>query len=86
MAGEIFHPLRWTSRQALNCSKMLPRAGTSGRGRCECRRAWRMNRPARAQVKATVGANAPSRLGLEALLDFKIEVTLEGERLSAAEI
>jgi len=37
-------------------------------------------------VKATVGGNAPSQLGTDALLDFRIEVTLDGESLSAAEI
>jgi non-specific serine/threonine protein kinase len=47
---------------------------------------WRMNRPARPQVKATVGGSAPSQLGLDALLDFRMEVTLDGETLSAAEI
>ena len=45
-----------------------------------------MNRPARPQVKATVGGNAPSQLGLDALLDFRMEVTLDGETLTAAEI
>ena len=43
---------------------------------------WRMNRPARPQVKATVGGKAPSQLGLDALLDFQMEVTLDGETLS----
>jgi non-specific serine/threonine protein kinase len=47
---------------------------------------WRMNHPARPQVKATVGGNAPSQLGMDALLDFRMEVTLEGESLSKAEI
>ncbi|MFK4537981.1 SNF2 family DNA or RNA helicase [Bradyrhizobium ottawaense] len=45
-----------------------------------------MNHPARPQVKATVGGNAPSQLGMDALLDFRMEVTLEGESLSKAEI
>jgi non-specific serine/threonine protein kinase len=45
-----------------------------------------MNRPARPQVKATVGSKAPSHVGLESLLDFQMEVTLDGESLSAAEI
>src|ERR1700682_6777927 len=47
---------------------------------------WRMNRPARPQVKATVGGRPPSTLGIDALLDFRMEVTLDGEKLSAAEI
>ena len=48
--------------------------------------AWRANRPSRPQVTATVGGKVPSGLGAEALLDFRMEVTLEGERLSPAEI
>jgi non-specific serine/threonine protein kinase len=47
---------------------------------------WRMNRPARPQVKATVGGNAPAQLGLDALLDFRMEVALDGEMLTQAEI
>ena len=45
-----------------------------------------MNRPARPQVTATVGGKAPSQLGIDALLDFQMEVTLDGETLTAAEI
>jgi hypothetical protein len=43
-------------------------------------------RPARPLIRASVGAQSPSLLGLDALLDFSVEVTLEGEQLSAAEI
>jgi len=84
-AGEIFHPLRWTPLQALQFLKDAPaleRAGVVLRMPAT----WRMNRPARPQVKATVGSKAPSHLGLDALLDFHMEVTLDGESLSAAEI
>jgi hypothetical protein len=42
---------------------------------------WRMNRPARHQVKTTVGGRVPSKLGLDALLDFEMQVTLDGETL-----
>jgi non-specific serine/threonine protein kinase len=37
-------------------------------------------------VSATVGAATPLRLGHDALLDFQMDVTLEGEPLSAGEI
>ena len=40
---------------------------------------WRANRPARPKVTATVGGRAPSGLGTNALLDFNLEVTLDGE-------
>ena len=47
---------------------------------------WRANRPPRPQVSAQIGGKAPAGLGQEALLDFQMEVTLDGERLTAAEI
>ena len=84
-ASEIYHPLRWRAQQALQLLKdahLLEAAGVVVRMPA----AWRMSRPARPQVKATVGGSAPARFGLDALLDFRIEVTLDGETLSAAEI
>ena len=48
--------------------------------------AWRANRPPRPQVSAQIGGKPPMGLGLKALLDFQMEVTLDGERLTAAEI
>ena len=84
-AGEIFHPLRWSPQQALQFLKDVPALESAGLV-VRMPASWRMNRPARPQVKATVGGNAPSQLGLDALLDFRMEVTLDGERLSPAEI
>ena len=84
-AGEIFHPLRWTladAHQFLTDIAKLEAAGIIVR----TPRTWRAGRPVRPQVKASVGARAPSMLGQDALLDFHIEMTLDGERLSAAEI
>ena len=37
-------------------------------------------------MRATVGGKAPSGLGSDALLDFRMEVTLDGEMLTRAEI
>jgi non-specific serine/threonine protein kinase len=84
-AGEIFHPLRWSPQQALQFLKDVPAVEKAGVV-VRMPASWRMNRPARPQVKATVGGNAPSKLGADALLDFRMEVTLDGECLSAAEI
>ena len=84
-AGEIFHPLRWSPQQALRFLKDVPALESAGVV-VRMPASWRMNRPARPQVKATVGGKAPSQLGLDALLDFQMEVTLDGETLTAAEI
>jgi len=84
-AGEIFHPLRWSPQQALQFLKDVPaleNAGVAVRMPAN----WRMNRPARPQVRATVGGRVPSQVGMDALLDFQMDVTLDGEKLSAAEI
>ena len=84
-AGEIYHPLRWSPQQALQFLKDVPALESAGVA-VRMPVSWRMNRPARPQVKAMVGGNAPAQLGLDALLDFRMDVTLDGERLSAAEI
>jgi len=84
-AGEIFHPLRWSPQQALQFLKDAPALEGAGVV-VRMPASWRMNRPARPQVKATVGGKAPAQLGLDALLDFRMEVTLDGEKLTRAEI
>jgi len=40
----------------------------------------------RGELTATVGAKAPSSLGTDALLDFRMEVTLDGQKLTQAEV
>jgi SNF2 Helicase protein len=82
-AGEIFHPLRWSPQQALRFLKDVPALESAGVV-VRMPASWHMHRPARPQVKATIGDNAPSRLGLDALLNLRMEVTLDGESLSAA--
>ena len=84
-AGEIFHPLRWRPQQAVQFLRDVPALEGAGVV-VRMPASWRMNRPARPQVKATVGGKAPSQLGMDALLDFQMEVTLDGESLSPAEV
>jgi hypothetical protein len=84
-SGEIYHPLRWSADEAfqlLNDIPALEAAGVIVRvpGR------WRRGRPARPKVTAKVGEKPPGDVGVEAMLDFRVEVTLDGETLSEAEI
>ena len=84
-AGELYHPLRWTPREASRLLASVPdleRAGVVVR----MPPSWRANRPPRPQVTGTVGARKPSALGLEGVLDFRMDVTLDGETLNAKEI
>lgn len=83
--GEIFHPIRWSPSEAarfLNSVPDLERAGVIVRMPAN----WRGGRPSRPNVVATVGTTSPSGAGLDALLDFQMDVMLEGEVLTRAEM
>ena len=84
-AGEIFHPLRWTPADAFQLLTDVPRLESAG-VIVRVPAAWRGARPPRPRVTATVGAKTPSGLGSQALIDFQMEVTLEGETLTADEV
>jgi non-specific serine/threonine protein kinase len=84
-SGEIYHPLRWTPARAMLFLQDIPHLERSGVV-TRMPATWRMNRPPRPKVTATAGAAAPSKFGLEAILDFQMEVTLEGETLSETEV
>ncbi len=84
-AGEIFHPLRWTPNEAIQLLRDVPRLESAGVV-VRMPANWRANRPPRPQVSAQIGGKAPAGLGQNALLDFQMEVTLDGERLTAGEI
>jgi superfamily II DNA or RNA helicase len=84
-AGEIFHPLRWTPAEAARLLSSAPELEGAGVV-LRMPATWHANRPARPTVTATVGARAPSAVGLDGLLDFRMDVTLEGEPLSDEEI
>ena len=84
-AGEIFHPLRWVPTQAMQLLRDVAKLESAGVV-VRMPATWRANRPPRAQVTAIVGGRPPSGLGQAALLDFRLEVVLDGERLSKAEV
>jgi non-specific serine/threonine protein kinase len=83
--GEIFHPLRWTPRETLQLLRDVPHLETAGVV-VRMPAAWRGNRPPRPRVTGTVGTKSPAGVGLDALLDFRTEVTLDGEPLTPDEI
>src|SRR6267154_1643525 len=83
--GEIYHPTRWGAQEAVRFLKDVPQLEAAGVV-VRMPAAWRGNRPARPRVTAKIGGKAPAGLGQEALLDFHMELTLDGERLTAEEI
>jgi superfamily II DNA or RNA helicase len=83
--GEIFHPLRWTPQEAfrlLSDTPLLEAAGVVLRVPAT----WKAGRPPRPKVSATIGGKTPSVLGADALLDFRLGVSLDGELLTQEEI
>lgn len=83
--GEIYHPLRWTPANAYAFLQDVPKLETAGIV-VRTPNNWAAGRPARAKVSASLGANPPSVLGMDALLDFNMGITLGEEKLTAAEI
>jgi len=84
-AGEIFHPLRWRPNEAMQLLRDVPQLESAGVV-VRMPATWQANRPPRPQVTAKVGGKVLSGVGQDALLDFRMEVTLDGEPLSDAEI
>jgi len=84
-SGDIYHPLSWTPREAHRflCEvELYEQAGLVVR----LPDWWSATRRLRPRVSVSVGGNAPSHLGMNALLDFDVELTLDGEHLSEKEI
>ncbi len=81
---QIFHPLAWTPRQAhrfLAEVSLLEESGVVVR----VPDWWKPRRPLRPEVHVTVGERAPGGLGLSALLDFSVAVTVDGEPIGDEE-
>jgi non-specific serine/threonine protein kinase len=81
-SGDLFQPLMWTPTEAHRFLRDVPAleaAGVSVRVPD-----WWKSRP-RPQVTVSVGGRAPSTVGLDALLDFSVALTVDGEPLTAQE-
>ena len=83
--GEIFHPLHWMPREAmrlLSDAEALEQAGVVVRMPAT----WSGGRPSRPAVEASVGSQAPTLVGAAQLLDFQVDVSLDGDPLTREEI
>jgi len=82
-SGDVFHPLRWTPREAwrfLSDAAALEESGLLVRVPD-----WWAKRPPRVQVSVSIGGRAKSILNADALLDFQVDLALDGETLSESE-
>jgi superfamily II DNA or RNA helicase len=80
----LFQPMVWTPHEAHRFLRDIPRFEESGL-LVRVPDWWKGGRPARAQVNVRIGEKPGSLLGLESLMDFSVEIALEGERLTSAE-
>ena len=83
-SGEVFHPLAWTPREAHDFLREVPLLEASG-VLVRVPDWWHTRRGTRPEVSVTVGGRAPSTLGTGALLDFRADLTLDGEALTPEE-
>jgi superfamily II DNA or RNA helicase len=83
--NEIYHPMRWSPQEALQFLTDVAKIEAAGIV-VRTPSNWQTGRPSQPMVKASIGAAPPSKLGMEALLDFNMEVTLDGQALSAADV
>lgn len=83
-SGEIFHPLAWTPTQAHRFLKDVAVFSEAGI-LCRIPDWWRGARKG-PRIRLLVGEGEAAGLGMDALLDFRPELTLDGEVLSEAEL
>ena len=82
--GDVFHPLVWLPDEAYEFLKAIPayeEAGLAAR-----LPNWWKKRTRRPQVAVTIGEQKKSGMGLNALLDCHLQVEVDGQMLSRAEI
>jgi superfamily II DNA or RNA helicase len=83
--GDIYEPLAWSPAEAhqfLSEIELYEQSGLVVRTPDW----WSSSKRSRPRVSVSVGNEAPSALGMDALLDFNVELTLGGKKLSANEI
>ncbi len=84
-SGRLFQPQAWTPEEAHRFLREVPALEASGVV-VRVPEWWSGHRPPRPRVTVSVGEKKPGGLGLEAMLDFSVRVTLDGEEVTEAEL
>ncbi len=82
-SGNLYRALAWPAEHAYRFLQSVPELERSGLT-VRVPNWWR-KRP-RPRVAVTIGTQTPARVGVDAMLDFKVEVALEGRTLTAEEL
>jgi SNF2 family DNA or RNA helicase len=83
-SGEVFHALAWTPQDAFQFLKDIPLFESSGII-VRVPDWWKAKKPPRPQVSVTVGGKK-SALGVDSMLNFSVNLTLDGETLTPQEV
>lgn len=83
--GHVFETLAWTPAEAHRFLTEVPAIEAAG-VLVRMPAAWRAKRPPRPEVQVTVGKAPGKGVGADAILDFSIDVILEGEALTEREL
>lgn len=82
-SGALFHPIAWTPAEAHQFLRNIPIFEASGIV-VRIPDWWKARQPPRPQVQVNIGQRAAG-LGLDAMMDFNVSVSLDGETLSSEE-
>ncbi|MBD3337453.1 MAG: ATP-dependent helicase [Candidatus Eisenbacteria bacterium] len=83
--GDVYHPLSWTPREAHRFLCEIPLYEQAGLV-VHMPDWWSARNRPHPKVSASVGGKAPFALGMDALLDFDVGLTLDGKRLTKKEV
>ena len=83
-SGDLYRPLAWTAAETYGLLRSIPALEAAGLA-VRIPDWWRDGRAARPQASARIGGAPPVSLGADAVLDFSVALTLEGEPLTAQE-
>lgn len=82
--GEIFYPISFSAEEAYNFLKEIPIYEEAG---ILCRIPnWWKNKSSSIKVSISIGSQAPSLLGYDAIMDFDAQLSLGGEQITAEEL
>ena len=84
-SGGIYEPLAWTPRDAHALLRDVPALEESGLV-VRVPDWWKRSRAPRPQVQVKIGEAARSRLGVDALVDFQVDVALGDQALKPGEL
>ncbi|HSU66687.1 MAG TPA: DEAD/DEAH box helicase, partial [Tepidisphaeraceae bacterium] len=84
-AGDVYHPLAWSPRDAYRFLKDIPAMEESGI-LVRVPDWWKAQHPPRPRVSVKIGDAAKTKVGADAILDFSVGVTLDDAALTPEEL